>query len=210
MPRFFRRLAEGVFDEDDVRRRAHELADFVDGGARAVRHRRAGRARLFERRQHRGGDVAAAARRAGRRDPAARHGAAAHNRRTADLAGKPVLIVSGQRDPIIRRATRHSSRRCWRRPAQTSSTAPCRPAINCRRPMSRSQRHGYRLLGSCPHDLNVKGPVRPHVWAIHDGPDHPTPVWRRGRPLHGPGRRTLLATRAAECANRNVTDTNRP
>jgi phospholipase/carboxylesterase len=29
MPRFFRRIAEGVFDEDDVRRRAHELADFV-------------------------------------------------------------------------------------------------------------------------------------------------------------------------------------
>ena len=29
MPRFFHRLAEGVFDEDDVRRRAHELADFV-------------------------------------------------------------------------------------------------------------------------------------------------------------------------------------
>ena len=29
MPRFFRRLAEGVFDEEDVRRRANELADFV-------------------------------------------------------------------------------------------------------------------------------------------------------------------------------------
>jgi phospholipase/carboxylesterase len=29
MPRFFRRLAEGVFDEDDLRRRADELADFV-------------------------------------------------------------------------------------------------------------------------------------------------------------------------------------
>lgn len=29
MPRFFRRLAEGVFDEDDVRRRANELADFA-------------------------------------------------------------------------------------------------------------------------------------------------------------------------------------
>lgn len=29
MPRFFRRLAEGVFDEDDLRRRASELADFV-------------------------------------------------------------------------------------------------------------------------------------------------------------------------------------
>ena len=30
MPRFCRRLAEGVFDEDDVRRHAHELADFVE------------------------------------------------------------------------------------------------------------------------------------------------------------------------------------
>jgi len=29
MPRFFRRLAEGVFDEDDVRRRAAELGAFV-------------------------------------------------------------------------------------------------------------------------------------------------------------------------------------
>ena len=37
MPRFFRRLAEGVFDEADVRRRADELADFVTGGARASR-----------------------------------------------------------------------------------------------------------------------------------------------------------------------------
>ena len=34
-PRFFRRLAEGVFDEADVIRRAHELADFVaDAAAR--------------------------------------------------------------------------------------------------------------------------------------------------------------------------------
>jgi phospholipase/carboxylesterase len=29
MPRFFRRLAEGVFDEEDVVRRANELADFI-------------------------------------------------------------------------------------------------------------------------------------------------------------------------------------
>jgi predicted esterase len=29
MPRFFRRHAEGVLDEEDVRRRAHELADFI-------------------------------------------------------------------------------------------------------------------------------------------------------------------------------------
>ena len=30
MPRFFRRLAEGVFDEADLIQRTHELADFVD------------------------------------------------------------------------------------------------------------------------------------------------------------------------------------
>ncbi len=29
MPRFFRRLAEGVFDEEDLQFRAHELADFI-------------------------------------------------------------------------------------------------------------------------------------------------------------------------------------
>jgi predicted esterase len=34
MPRFFRRLAEGVFDLDDLRRRTHELADFVDSARR--------------------------------------------------------------------------------------------------------------------------------------------------------------------------------
>ncbi len=30
MPRFFRRLAEGVFDEEDLRRRTTELADFIE------------------------------------------------------------------------------------------------------------------------------------------------------------------------------------
>ena len=33
MPRFFRRLAEGVFDAEDVVRRANELADFVSVAA---------------------------------------------------------------------------------------------------------------------------------------------------------------------------------
>jgi phospholipase/carboxylesterase len=33
MPRFFRRLAEGVFDEQDLIRRTHELADFVGEAA---------------------------------------------------------------------------------------------------------------------------------------------------------------------------------
>lgn len=36
-PRFFRRLAPGVFDEDDLIRRTHELADFVEDQS-ASRH----------------------------------------------------------------------------------------------------------------------------------------------------------------------------
>lgn len=34
MPRFFRRLAEGVFDVEDLKRRTHELSDFVVAAAR--------------------------------------------------------------------------------------------------------------------------------------------------------------------------------
>src|SRR6058998_3620933 len=33
MPRFFRRLAEGVFDLEDLKKRTHELADFVVSAA---------------------------------------------------------------------------------------------------------------------------------------------------------------------------------
>jgi phospholipase/carboxylesterase len=35
MPRFFRRIAEGVFDEADLKRRAGELADFIAAAAKA-------------------------------------------------------------------------------------------------------------------------------------------------------------------------------
>ncbi len=34
MPRFFRRLAEGVFDIEDLKFRTHELADFVENASR--------------------------------------------------------------------------------------------------------------------------------------------------------------------------------
>jgi phospholipase/carboxylesterase len=37
MPRFFRRLAEGVFDLEDLERRTHELADFVTAAKTAYR-----------------------------------------------------------------------------------------------------------------------------------------------------------------------------
>ena len=34
MPRFFRRLAEGVFDQDDLKRRTEELAAFIEAASR--------------------------------------------------------------------------------------------------------------------------------------------------------------------------------
>ncbi len=39
-PRFFRRLAEGVFDEADLRRRTDDLADFVAAAGNATTWRR--------------------------------------------------------------------------------------------------------------------------------------------------------------------------
>ncbi len=100
MPRFFRRLAEGVFDEDDVRRRANDLADFVND-ARKRYDLPAPMALGYSN----GANIAAAVLQlrpevldgaillramVPLRDPPA-----------VDLAGKPVLIVSGQFDPII-------------------------------------------------------------------------------------------------------------
>ena len=79
MPRFFRRFAEGVFDEDDVRRRAQELADFVEQARSPLRHRAADCARLFERRQYCRGDAAAASANAGRRHSAAGNAAVVAN-----------------------------------------------------------------------------------------------------------------------------------
>jgi phospholipase/carboxylesterase len=35
VPRFYRRLADGMFDEEDLRVRAHELADFVETARKA-------------------------------------------------------------------------------------------------------------------------------------------------------------------------------
>lgn len=100
MPRFFRRLSEGVFDEDDLVRRTHELADFVEQ-ARAEYGLPApialgfsnganiAAAMLLLRPQVLSGAVLLRA-----MSPFARPPAAA-------LDGKPVLIVSGSFDPMI-------------------------------------------------------------------------------------------------------------
>jgi len=100
MPRFFRRFAEGVLDEDDVRRRARELADFVEQARR--RYRIDSPIALG---YSNGANIAAAMLLL---HPDALAGAIllramAPLAQTApvELAGKPVLIASGARDPII-------------------------------------------------------------------------------------------------------------
>jgi phospholipase/carboxylesterase len=100
MPRFFRRLGEGVFDEADVRLRAAELADFV-AEARAAYGLDAPVAVGFSN----GANIAAAILQLW---PEALAGAVLlramvplQDPPAADLSGKPVLIVSGAADPIV-------------------------------------------------------------------------------------------------------------
>ena len=75
-PRFFRRLAEGVFDLEDLKRRTDELADFVVAAAEHYHFDRAeaGRGRLFERREHCRQYLAAPSRRSAFGNLIARHG----------------------------------------------------------------------------------------------------------------------------------------
>jgi phospholipase/carboxylesterase len=100
MPRFFRRLAEGVFDEADVRRRADELAGFV-AEAREAYGLPAPVAVGFSN----GANIAAALLLL---HPQVLAGAALlramvplQDPPAADLTGKPVLIISGASDPIV-------------------------------------------------------------------------------------------------------------
>lgn len=100
MPRFFRRLSEGVFDEADVRRRAHELGDFVSEA-----RQRYGIAAPVAVGFSNGANIAAALLLL---EPDVLAGAILlramvplSDAPTADLAGKPILLLSGQGDPIV-------------------------------------------------------------------------------------------------------------
>jgi phospholipase/carboxylesterase len=100
MPRFFRRLREGVFDEDDVRRRANDLADFVRDAREAY-----GLAAPVAVGFSNGANIAAAVLLL---RPDAFAGAVLLRAMSplreppaVDLTGKPVLILSGAMDPIV-------------------------------------------------------------------------------------------------------------
>jgi phospholipase/carboxylesterase len=99
MPRFFRRLSEGVFDEADVRARAAELADFIAAATErygipapiAVGYSNGANiaaALLYLRPQVLGGAVLLRAMAPLAADPETR------------LDGKPALVLSGAMDPF--------------------------------------------------------------------------------------------------------------
>lgn len=100
MPRFFRRLAEGRFDHEDVRRRAHELADFVEA-ARQLYGIGTPVALGFSN----GANIAAAL--LYLRPEVLAGAALLRAMEPLDegpeqaLDGKPVLIISGEADPMI-------------------------------------------------------------------------------------------------------------
>ncbi|MBR0714700.1 alpha/beta hydrolase [Bradyrhizobium liaoningense] len=100
MPRFFRRLAEGVFDEDDVRKRALELGSFVVDA-----RQRHGIAAPIAVGFSNGANIAAALL---LMKPDALAGAILLRAMVplsdpprAKLDGKQVLLLSGQADPIV-------------------------------------------------------------------------------------------------------------
>jgi phospholipase/carboxylesterase len=99
MPRFFRRFAEGVFDQDDVRRRAGALADFVTDTRKAY-----GIAAPIALGYSNGANIAAAVLLL---RPGVLAGAILWRAmmpltapQPTSLSGTPVLMVSGARDPI--------------------------------------------------------------------------------------------------------------
>lgn len=100
MPRFFRRFAEGRFDEEDVRHRAAELGDFV-----AYARDRYGIGAPVAVGYSNGANIAAALLLS---EPRTLTGAILlramvplSNPPEADLGGIPVLILSGGHDPIV-------------------------------------------------------------------------------------------------------------
>lgn len=101
-PRFFRRFAEGVFDEEDVVRRAHELADFV--AAAATRYGFA-QDRVTAVGYSNGANIAAAMLLLRPEAMASavlfRAMVPLSNPPQADLSGKSILISAGSHDPII-------------------------------------------------------------------------------------------------------------
>jgi phospholipase/carboxylesterase len=105
MPRFFRRLAEGVFDQADLKARTIELAEFIAAARKAY-----GLAAPIAVGFSNGANIAASLLLT---QPDVLHSAVLlramlpfEPQPLPDLAGKPVLLLSGSDDPIIPAASR--------------------------------------------------------------------------------------------------------
>jgi predicted esterase len=101
MPRYFRRLAEGIFDLEDLRARTHELADFVEA---AVQQYHLAADRIISVGFSNGANIAASVLLL---RPQALAGAVLFRAMVPlvpdpmpNLHGKPVLLAAGRRDSI--------------------------------------------------------------------------------------------------------------
>jgi phospholipase/carboxylesterase len=104
MPRFFRRLAEGVFDQEDLIRRTHQLADFIRA---AIATHRLDSANLIAVGYSNGANIAAALLLL---EPGVLSGAALLHAMVPlvpetlpKLNGTPVFLSAGNQDPIVPR-----------------------------------------------------------------------------------------------------------
>ena len=102
MPRFFRRLAEGVFDEPDLIQRTHELADFVEAAAQEYKF---DPSRVVAVGYSNGANIAAST---VLLRPSTLKGAILLRAMVPlvppllpDLSGRPVFLSAGTNDPII-------------------------------------------------------------------------------------------------------------
>jgi predicted esterase len=102
MPRFFRRLAEGVFDLEDLKRRTEELAQFIEAARREYALHNS---KIVAVGYSNGSNIAASLI---LRDPHHLSGAVLFRAMVPftpdtvpDLRGMPIFLSAGKRDPII-------------------------------------------------------------------------------------------------------------
>lgn len=105
MPRFFRRVAEGVFDQQDLARRTEELAGFIDAASKKYAIPKGA---LIAAGFSNGANIAASLM---LRFPDKLAGAVLIRAMVPfvpdhlpDLTAKPILLLSGENDPIVPRA----------------------------------------------------------------------------------------------------------
>lgn len=105
MPRFFRRLAEGVFDQEDLRRRTGDMADFI--ASARERYSLANRPMVgvgFSNGANMAGSLLLSGTGALQGGALLRAMVPFVPPKAPDLAGVPVLLLEGSQDPLVPRS----------------------------------------------------------------------------------------------------------